>query len=268
MRSSGAATIVAMTYNLWGDHRLGDRAGPLRELLGLRDPDLLATQELRPESRALVDGVLGGHRRVDDEFPGWAGQSNIWWRDETFELVEYDVEDIGIRADHAGLFWVRLTHRQRATPLVVATAHYTWPGHEQEGRDGISPRPDHARRTVAALDRLAGGDPCLFVGDLNDYARPLWILRAGGFDDAFSGLRRTSPVTHPVFPNPLARDDVNDPQFTPSTIDWQFYRGAVRPLVAEVVDFFDGGLPPSDHRPVCVAYRLGDLGADDSESRR
>ncbi|WP_205855927.1 endonuclease/exonuclease/phosphatase family protein [Phytoactinopolyspora endophytica] len=251
-----ANTVVTMVYNLWGDHRWEDRAGPLRELLRIRDPDILATQELRLASRTVIDEVLQGHDRVEDDFPGWAGQGNIWWRRDLFKHEDHGAEDIGIRADDACLFWVRLAVRDLGTSLVFATAHYTWPGHETEWHDDVSPRPEHARRTVDALNRLAPDIPCIFTGDLNDYARPLWILRSAGFEDSFSYLKRLSPATHPVFPNPVARVDVNDPEFTPSTIDWQFHRGPLAPRVSEVVDFYSDGVPPSDHKPVAVAYRI------------
>jgi len=47
----------------------------------------------------------------------------------------------------------------------------------------------------------------------------------------------------------------------PWVIDFQFHRGPVRALTTEVVDFFAGGLAPSDHKPVVTTYGL-DVGAD------
>lgn len=244
-------TTVVMTYNLWGGFKLAERTPALRAFLTTRPPDILAVQELRPESRALVDETLGGHDRVHDEFSGWAENGNIWWDRDRYQLVEYGAADIGIRAPGARLFWVRL-----AAPvgrLLVATAHYTWPGHPQEIEDDVNPRPAQARRTVEELDRLAGDDACVFVGDLNDYARPLWALRAGGFVEAYGALGVTSPPTHPVVP-----DGWTDEGLLPAlkAIDWQFHRGPVRVRSAEVVEYFHQGRAPSDHKPVVVTYTV------------
>lgn len=49
-------------------------------------------------------------------------------------------------------------------PLVVDTAHLTWPEHPQEWEDDVNPRVQQARRVAAALRRLAADGPCLFAG--------------------------------------------------------------------------------------------------------
>ncbi|SEF16784.1 endonuclease/exonuclease/phosphatase family protein [Jiangella alba] len=376
-------TFVSMTYNLWGGHHLDARVPALRSLFEVRPPDLLSVQELTPRLRELIDAALPGHRRVDDPFPGWGTQSNLWWRDDLFTLEEHGAEDVGIRAEHARLFWARLRarpsgggdaasgrsdaapgpsdaapgrsdaapgrsnaapglsgvafgasdtppgregphptggHRQtrslgdtdaasgrsdaapgpsdaapgrsNAAPglsdvalgasdtppgregphptgghrqtrsFVYATAHLTWPGHPQERADDVSPRVGQARNIVAALDRLAGDGPCLFTADVNDYARPLWVLREAGFADAFAALGRSSPITHPVVPLPGEgqgqRPGWAAPEPVAKAIDWQFHRGPLRPRCAEVVEFFHEGVAPSDHKPVVVTYTLPD----------
>ncbi|WP_053207618.1 endonuclease/exonuclease/phosphatase family protein [Jiangella muralis] len=353
-------TFVSMTYNLWGRHHLDARVPALRSLFEVRPPDLLAVQELTPRIRELIDAVLPGHRRVDDSFPGWAAESNLWWRDDLFTLEEHGAEDVGIRAEHARLFWVRLRaaefsggsdtppgregphptgghrqtrprgrgddalgvsgaalgvsdaalgvsddalgrsdtppgregphptggHRQTSpldrgddalggsdaeldrgdaapgcaagTSFVYATAHLTWPGHPQERADDVSPRVEQARNVVAALDRLAGDGPCIFTADVNDYARPLWVLREAGFADAFAALGRSSPITHPVVPLVGPGRGWAAPEPVAKAIDWQFHRGPLRPRCAEVVEFFHEGVAPSDHKPVVVTYTLPD----------
>jgi endonuclease/exonuclease/phosphatase (EEP) superfamily protein YafD len=40
------------------------------------------------------------------------------------------------------------------------------------------------------------------------------------------------------------------------TIDWMFHRGPIWPMLAEVVDFFEGDIAPSDHKPIIATYRL------------
>ena len=258
---AGSFTFVAMTYNLWGDAHLAQRESAIRDLLETRPPDLLATQELRPGSRAVVDAALPGHARVHDDFPGWAVQSNLWWRTELFEHVEHGAHDVGILDEHARLFWVRLRPRAatRTPELVFATAHLTWPGHRDERADGVNRRSGQAGAVVAALDEIAGAAPCLFTVDINDIGEPLWVLGNGGFLDSFTALGRTSPVTHPVAPLPFAtgRGTRLSPLGSPAkAIDWIFARGPVITRASEVVEFFSGGIAPSDHRPVAATYTL------------
>lgn len=245
-------TTVMTTYNLWGGFKVAEREPALRAFFTTRSPDILVVQELRPQTQAIIDETLVGHDRVHDEFAGWAWQGNIWWDRKLYGLEEHGATDIGIRASDARLFWARL-----ATPvgrLLVATAHYTWPGHPQEVADELNPRTEQARRTADELTNLAGTDACVFAGDLNDYARPLWALRDAGFTEAFGALGGTSPPTHPAVPDGWTEE----PAFLPATkaIDWQFHRGPVDVRSAEVVEFFHRGKAPSDHKPVAVTYTI------------
>ncbi|GIF45694.1 endonuclease/exonuclease/phosphatase family metal-dependent hydrolase [Asanoa ferruginea] len=255
---TGSFTFVAMTYNVWGDAHLEQREPAIRDLLETRPPDLLATQELRPGSRAVIDAALPGHERVHDDFPGWAVQSNLWWRTELFTHVEHGAHDVGILDEHARLFWVRLRAAD-ATDLVFATAHLTWPGHRDERADRANRRTGQAEAVVAALDEIAGTAPCLFTVDINDIGEPLWVLGNGGFLDSFTALGRTSPVTHPVAPLPFAtgRGTRLSPLGSPAkAIDWIFARGPVTTRASEVVEFFSAGIAPSDHKPVAATYTL------------
>jgi endonuclease/exonuclease/phosphatase (EEP) superfamily protein YafD len=259
----GAFTSVVMSYNLWGNRHWERREPALRALLEKRAPDILAVQELSPVSKQLIDEVLTEHDRVEDAFPGWSFHGNLWWRRDLYELLAYGAEDIGIRAKQSRLFWVRLrptgfgTGSSSGPELVVSTAHYTWAGNQQERLDDVNPRVGQARRTVTALDRLAGSGPCVFAVDLNDFARPLWALREAGFVDSFSALGSVSPVTHPVIPTALDLAGEVGPGSVPKAIDWQFHRGTgIRVRTSEVVDFFHAGVAPSDHKPVVAAYTL------------
>jgi hypothetical protein len=250
-------TSVMMTYNIWGDTFWPQREPALRAFLTIRDPDILGVQELRPHSRQVIDETLKGHARVDDDFPGWAVEGNIWWRRELYGLVEYGAEDVGMREKHRRLFWVRLrpTCFQSGPSLVFATAHFTWPGNRQEVADDRNPRVEQARRTVEALTRIAGDDACVFVGDLNDHTRPIGVLREAGFRDAFAALGGSSPITHPVVPLPDT-DDGPAPAYVRKTLDYQFHRGPITARMSEVIDFFHQGLAPSDHKPVVTAYTM------------
>jgi endonuclease/exonuclease/phosphatase (EEP) superfamily protein YafD len=259
-------TFTSMTYNLWQGWCLDDRLPALDDLMRTRSPDLLGTQELHPDSRKAIDAALPGHARVQDEAPGWAVCSNIWWDRATFDLVEYGAEDVGILAEHAALFWVRLRPIgvEAAPSILYSTAHLTWPGHPREVADDRSPRVEQARAIAAALRRLGGDGPTILCTDINDYARPLWALYDEGFREPFGSLGRTAPVTHPVFPLPLAKQDRSWPgvHMTQKTLDWQFFRGPLRPRSGEVVEYFRDGIAPSDHKPVVCTFTL-----DEGEQR-
>jgi len=253
-------TFVTMTYNLWGAHHLTEREPALTDLFTTRPPDLLATQELQPRSRELLDKAMPGHARVHDDFPGWAGQSNLWWRQDLFDLLEYGAPDVGILSEHARLFWVRLQPKADGVPpLVFSTAHLTWPGHPGEQADGVNRRTPQAERVAATLNEIAGDGPCLFTVDINDIGAPLWALGNAGFLDSFTALGRTSPVTHPVEPMPFTstRGTRLSPLGSPAkAIDWIFARGPLTTRTSEVVEFFSAGSAPSDHKPVVATYTI------------
>jgi len=241
--------FTVMTYNIWASTRWPERKEPLKQLLMFHQPDILCLQELRQETRDLIDAVLTGHQRIDDTFDGFLGEGNIYFSQALFEMVEYGAHDLQMYEQSRRLFWVRL--RCRFAPnrtLFVSTAHYTSVGNPEEKAGGINPRFGQAQRTVAAFKQLTVDDePLLFMGDLNDFVHPIRILREAGLTDSFSGLGRHTDFTHPA--SPTAKG-------TPQSIDWIFHRGAIAPMTSEVVDFFWEDLAPSDHKPVLATYRL------------
>lgn len=245
---SNSFRFVVCTHNLWKDERWSDRQEPLRQFITLHQPDILCVQELRPQSRALLDQVLKTHQRVDDSFGGWIKEGNIYWNQALFNLIEYGAEDIGILEQWRRLFWVRLQPLATAgPPLLVATAHYTWPGNRKERSDGINVRIGQALSTVKALNRLVDpSSPLLFMGDLNDHYLPLKVLREAGFTDCFTALGRIPHVTRPTFPTH---------DHTPEVVDWMLHRGPLQPMTCDVVDFFVEDVAPSDHKPLLTTYR-------------
>jgi endonuclease/exonuclease/phosphatase family metal-dependent hydrolase len=253
----GDSTFVSMTYNLWGDAHSAQREPALRAFLAIRQPDLLATQELRPWSRDVVDDVLPGHDRVEDDFRGWSVESNLWWRRSLFTHIEHGARDVGILDEFARLFWVRLRAIRPETELVLATAHLTWPGHRDERADGVGRREPQAQRIAAELRELAGSVPCIFTADLNDIGPANWALGTSGFLDSFSALGQHSPVTHPVIPIPFSTEVGTrlSPLASPAkAIDWLFHRGDLMVRSSEVADYFHHGSAPSDHKAVLATY--------------
>lgn len=240
---------VICTLNLWQTSRWAERQASLLRFLELHSPDILCVQELRPESAILIERALPGHDRIRDPFPGWIREGNIFWRRGAFRSEAHGMEEVGMVEPERRLFWVRLGSAGGGS-LLVSTAHFTWPGNAREMEDGVNVRRGQARRTAEALDRLAPSPfPALFMGDLNDHYHPIKVLKAAGFTDVFTGLGRNPRATRPAAPTY---------QGTEETLDWIFYRGNIRPMTAEVVDFFHGDFAPSDHKPVLATLAFTD----------
>lgn len=241
--------FVATTFNVWKDVRWPERKEALESYIKVSSPDILCLQELRLETRNLLDVVLPDHSRVDDGFEGWSNESNIYWNTHLFELVSYGAEQIGILEPLRRLFWVRLKVRGLQRTLMVATAHYSYQGTEREKNEGINPRIEQARKTIDALNKLSfEEETVLFMGDLNDSVNAIRVLKSGGLQDSFSALGSPLVPTHPAIPTSLGT--------LPQVIDWQFHKGPIRVMNTSVVDYFHGDIAPSDHKPVVTTYVL------------
>jgi hypothetical protein len=144
-----------VTYNLWNTFRWEARRPALGAFLHTFRPDVLCVQELKPETRAFLDESLPAHRRVDDPFPGWTNEGNIYWNDRYLTEIGHGAEDVGILEPERRLFWVRLRVRDAGLDLLVCTAHFTFKGNADEVLTGCSPRVRQTRRTIDALARLA-----------------------------------------------------------------------------------------------------------------
>jgi len=238
--------FVVATLNLWGETRWPARQPALTRFLDGHQPDVLAVQELRPPLLTAITAALPEHDTVDDSFMGWTHESTILWQRDLFRELAHGAEWIGQAGLLRRLFWVRLEWRAGGRPpLLVATAHYTWPGADAERDGGPSPRPDEARRTAAALDRLAPAPlPVLFMGDLNDLLAPVRILGDAGLQEAHAVLGRSPRTTG----SPTVRRP-------PSVADWMLHRGPLHPMCCDAVDLLVDDLAPSDHRPVLTTYR-------------
>lgn len=252
-------TFTSMTFNLWGDWDFARRSDSLFRMMNLRQPDLLGVQELCPQSAEVIDAALPQHTRVHED-GDWLHEGNLWWNTELFEEIEHGFVDIGHQEPHRGLFWVKLTHREHPglAPLVLASAHLTFPGNADEVRTERSPRTDQARAAARALSELSAGGAVIFCLDANDYARPLWAMYDAGFRDPFGSLGRTCPFTFPVTPRfdrPMRWEGVH---VVEKVLDWQLFLGPISPRCGEVVDFFLDNIAPSDHKPVMATFTQTD----------
>lgn len=251
--------FTVCTYNIWTDTRWPERRPALQAFVRAHMPDILCVQELQSDSKAALDEVLSAtHTRVEDPFEGWTREGNIYFNSTLFEIVEHGAEQIGICEEFRRLFWVRLrvkgdsgdsaSNTTNDKSLLVSTAHYTWFGHVVPMETEKNVRIPQARATLETLARIGKPDePQLFMGDLNDQGEPIRVLMNGGLTPNFMALGRYPAFTHPAIPTAVG---------APCTIDWMMHRGAIRPMTAEVVDFYHNEIAPSDHKPVLATYRF------------
>lgn len=244
-----------ITYNLWNVQRWPQREAALRGFFRRFRPDLFCLQELRIETRDALDEALPGYQRVQDDFPGWVRESNIYWNGSLLEEVQHGAEDIGINSDaYRRLFWARLKVRETGRTLFVCTAHYTHQEHPEELKTGRSPRGDQARRTAQVLkSKVRDGEPGFFLGDLNDPVVPVLVLAEAGYRNSFDRLDLLPPPTWPALPTTRV---VPWEILTNQTIDWILSNDHARPIAASAPQYFLEDLTPSDHWPVQAVYEF------------
>lgn len=245
-----------ITYNLWNIQRWPLREPAVRGFFRRFRPDIFCLQELRVETRDALDEAMSGYRRVEDPFPGWVRESNIYWNANLLEEVQHGAEDIGISSDaYRRLFWVRLRVRDTGRTLFVSTAHLTYQEHPDELRTGYSPRLDQARQAARVLTSLVRAEePGFFLGDLNDPVGPVHILQESGFHDCFTRLEILPPPTWPAVPTARI---VPWEVLTNQTIDWVLSNDRARPIAAHAPNYYFEDLSPSDHWPVLAIYEIG-----------
>jgi endonuclease/exonuclease/phosphatase family metal-dependent hydrolase len=249
--------ISIVTYNIWGDQRWDFRKEALRNFMAIFEPDLVCLQEFHLTSRALLDATLSGHRRVHDDFEGWATQGNIYWRDSLFSEIEHGAEDVGITHE-AGrrLFWARLHVKALERSVLVSTAHLTHQRHPDECKTGYSPRVAQTNRIVEALKRLnRDREPLFFMGDLNDPVHPTNLLHEAGYVSCFAALGLQPSPTFKCYPTAGV---LPGGHASSECIDWIVANGEARAVSAAVPQFFFNDAAPSDHWPVHAVYELRD----------
>jgi hypothetical protein len=213
-------------------------------------------QELSAQSRSLIDEVLPDRARVEDDFPGWTTEGNVWWDDRLFELVAHGAEDIGIEAPgDRRLFWVRLRLRDRPQTFWVGDAHLTAADTRRELDEGCNSRVAETKRAIGALGRLVtAGEPAFLLGDFNDALAPLAHLFASGYHSCFGKLGQLPPPTMPAFTERLFGYG-----FSSNFVhDWIVANDRARPLAASSPHVFADHVPPSDHWPIHAVYELAD----------
>ena len=246
--------LSLITYNLWHTIRWPERRDALGKFIELYAPDVLCVQELRSQTQSFLDQAMPGHRRVHDKFEGWTCEGNIYWNAEFLEHVAHGAESIGMLEAMRRLFWVRLKVAGSEQTVLIATAHFTHQGHEEEMKTGQSPRLGQTRESIEAIERLLlPGEPALFAGDLNDSYLPPLYLQEAGYRSCFQALGQLSPPTWPCVPTCHPEESE---RLGYQTLDWIFANRHARAVAAASPHFFHGDFAPSDHWPVQAVYEL------------
>lgn len=244
--------LSLVTYNLWLTERWPARAPALEKFLTLFAPDVLCVQELQPATREFLDHVLNRHARIDDSFPGWTSESNIYWRKGLFTERDHGTEEVGHLEPDRRLFWVRL-ELSGSRSILVATAHLTTARHRDEAQTGHSPRVRQLKRIAAELVRLSGDAPAFFMGDMNDAWHPQRMLGEAGFVSCFAALGMQSPPTFQCYPTANIRPGEHT---ITEAIDLIVANRHARAIAASVPQVYCEDLAPSDHWPVQAVYQV------------
>ena len=191
---------------------------------------------------------------VNDDFPGWTGEGNIYWDNDYWREMEHGAEDIGFKEGDRRLFWVRLQLREHDKSIFLSTAHFTAQTHHEEIDSGVSPRLHYTRKSIEQLTRLVNQNEAAFLmGDLNDPVLPTRLLHGAGFISCFSALGLQPPPTWKCYPT--ANVNAGTPVIS-ETIDWILANPRARALAALVPKCFYGDMAPSDHWPVQAVYEV------------
>eukprot|EP01126_Amoeba_proteus_P066635 TRINITY_DN9689_c0_g2_i3.p1 TRINITY_DN9689_c0_g2~~TRINITY_DN9689_c0_g2_i3.p1 ORF type:complete len:255 (+),score=33.55 TRINITY_DN9689_c0_g2_i3:181-945(+) len=248
-----------MSWNLW--KRKGnpafwpERKTALVNTIGSVSPNLLLVQELHPDLHSAVTESLPNHSWVRDTFEGWMYEGNIYWDDRLWKKLEHGIVNVGMQEPLRRLFWVRLNSIDGDNTLFVATAHFTWQGHEEEINSDLNLRKVSSRLTVQALTSLAKpNEPVIFGGDLNEDYWPRKILSGQGFIDCFTLLDKPCLHTHPARPTGDNEEDL----LANSALDWLFVNNQIR--LSDAFIYYDfhryseKELGASDHFPVVACF--------------
>ncbi len=241
------------TINLWKNAYWSRREPAFERFLRVYKPDILCLQELCQESAAFIDANLPHFGRVQDSFPGWIEEGNIFWNQQLFDVLDYGAADVGLHQNRR-LFWVRLHVKYADRTLFVSTAHLTYKGDAAELATGKSPRLRQTHLIVNALQSLVPErEPAFFMGDLNDTSHPVFILHDAGYPTCFSSLGLQPPATAPCYP--ALGENYHGPTLS-QTLDWIMSNNYARAIAAQVPTVYVDGIAPSDHWPVLAVYEI------------
>ena len=266
-------TLKVMTYNLkfaspdfkpsWEERR-----DMQIDLIRKYNPDIIGTQEgLKEQIDYLADHlpdyvVIGEGRKGGDDDEHMA----IFFKRDKFRLREMqsfqlsetpEIIGSGPEVNPRMVTWVRLAIINRTKEGEVSPYPQDYRGHWDNTKEFYVFNTHYFNGRNDSLARLNASKLILQrVTALNRFGswtpeRPLFLL--GDFNCRPGSAPYRVLVGNKNSDDPdLFKNSFEDP----GKIDWILYKGAVKVLKYEVVDFNVNGVYPSDHKPICVEFEL------------
>jgi len=272
-KNDPAQTLKLMTYNIkfaspdfkpsWQERR-----EMLINLIQKYKPDIIGTQEgLKEQIDYLADHlpdyvVIGEGRKGGDDDEHMA----ILFRRDKFRLREMqsfqlsetpEIIGSGPKVNPRMVTWVRLAIINRLKEGEESPYPQDYRGHWENTKEFYVFNTHYFNGRNDSLARLNASKLILQrVNALNRFGawtaeRPLFLM--GDFN-----CRPGSPPYKVLIGDKNSTDpDLLKNSFEDlSKIDWILYKGAVKVLKYEVVDFNVNGVYPSDHKPICVEFEI------------
>jgi endonuclease/exonuclease/phosphatase family metal-dependent hydrolase len=260
------STIFDLT-NTWGL-----RKGVLVRAIRTFHPDLLGTQECRPQqARYLRDalddyGFVGVGRNDGDDSGEMVA---IFYRKATFARQDHGHFWLSTTPSDPGsqswdtllprmVSWAKLKRRDTGESVYLFNTHFS--------AFGDQARRESARVLRQKIDTIAGAAPVIVTGDFNadEGSAPHNIMLDAGRDDA----ARLADTFRDVFPR--RRDRLGtlhgfDGRANNDRIDWILASIVFEARSAAIKRYHDDGRYPSDHFPVTAVLHWPAVTADASE---
>lgn len=242
----------------------GVHVGPLGLPVNLREGDvILAKKHLNLQS--------AGRRQLSG---GHVGRFCTFHFDDATQVIGAMIELGSKKIFLFNTHWHASRYANRAT-LEKITQQYLEGeiGDDQylnivtDAVEGKKWRLSEARRTIEFINKTAGQNPAILMGDFNDLfdSEPIRVLRESGFRDSYSQVNRGPGPTWDERLNRNIQQHYLSEIRTPETarrdrIDYIFYRG--QPLKvrrsAVVLNKVEDSLHPSDHFGVMTIFEIGE----------
>lgn len=260
------ARRIARDLNVDQLHHLGVAGihiGPLGLPVNLREGDvILAKKDLNLQS--------AGRRQLSG---GHVGRFFTFHFADATQVIGATIEFAGQTIYLFNTHWHASRYANRAT-LEKITQQYLEGeiGDDQylnivtDAVEGKKWRLGEARRTIEFINKTAGQNPAILMGDFNDlfYSDPIRMLRESGFIDSYSQVNREPGPTWDERLNRNIRlhylTEIPSPENARrDRIDYIFFRG--QPLKVRrsevVLNKVADNLHPSDHFGVMTIFEIG-----------
>jgi len=238
------------------------------ELIRKYNPDIIGTQEgLKEQIDWLADHlpeyvVIGEGRKGGDDDEHMA----IFIKNDKFRLREVqsfqlsetpEIIGSGPEVNPRMVTWLRLAVINRPAAGEKSPHPQDYRGHWENTQEFYVFNTHYFNGRIDSLARLNASKLILKkVNELNRFGswtpeRPVFLMGDFNCRPGSAPYKVLVGDKNSTDPN-LFKNSFEDP----NKIDWILYKGAVKVLKYEDVDFNLNGVYPSDHKPICVEFEL------------